>query len=86
MLKMTQQITASTVDTLVDPELLDFFEQSYGPTFVGREQFSEFYLSRADTIVCSGEDPYFSAVGLLRYARITAVATSPDRKVAEFQS
>ena len=78
---MTQPITDSTIDTLVDPELLDFFEHSYGPSFVGREQFSEFYLNKADTIVCTGENPYFSSVGLLRHARITAVATSPNRQV-----
>ena len=76
-----KQITGSAIEVVGQAELLEFFQQSYGSVFVGIERFSDFYLNRADTAVCIGEVPDLSAVGLLRRARITAVATNPNSQV-----
>jgi len=55
------QLASSAIETIGVAELLEFFQQSYGPAFVGRDQFLDFYINRADTAVYTGEVPDLSA-------------------------
>jgi len=75
------QIAASPVEEVSIAELLEFFRESYGASFVGFEHFTTNYLEKVEKVVCIGEIPNLSAVALLRLARITAVATNPNREV-----
>ena len=86
---MTLDTSVASPITVEDPAnsiyadlLVDVFQEGYGTSFAGREQFAVSFLQLADCAVVLGELPdNVAAASLLRNTRITALGTRENRDI-----